>query len=603
MDLAPGARVDRYVLVELLGEGGQGAVWKAEDLLHPGVVRALKLVPLSLSRPNDAERIRREARALARLAHPSLVSSHALFEDLRLGVLGIAMDFVDGASLKSHERDPRLTQRHRFAVLSHIAHALAYVHENGVAHRDLKLDNVLVTKAFWGEPLDAKNVKVVDFGIAKLDSGVQPLTQLDTVIGTLSYLAPEELDPAHFGDRYPPAADVFAFGLLGWRLFVGEHPTGLPPSATIVNFAAAYLRALTSEAPWPPGAPPGPLGRLLSDCLALQVRQRIPNGQELARRCDELVGAAPSARPVLAPTQALESRPTEVANPPPRVRETLDLPPLEPVVSATQATVLEGARPAPGPAPAVARAPANPPSTGRIPWLFLTGIVVMLGGAAALTYYALFVNLRGEALPPPLPTSVGLVRPAPRDDAASAAPDAAPAASAALGRPADCAADAPLCACCPSGRDCAGACEDWVQPSEHFRLRPGILEIERAEAGAPGPKTEICTHLSTEKELEHCATLAELGDGGFTANPLDLEGLDLIQTGVEIAVYQRWLSEVPIARGALKRPVSRSELCKGLVLGARELSEPGPVRRLVLYLDPAESDGGSRCAGAASSPP
>ncbi|HMJ15287.1 MAG TPA: serine/threonine-protein kinase, partial [Polyangiaceae bacterium] len=224
MDLTSGARVDRYVLLELLGEGGQGSVWKAEDLLHPGTLVALKLVPLALSRPNDVERVRREARALARLEHPTLVASHALFEDLKLSVLGIAMDFVDGAALRKHEDDPRLTPEHRVTVLGHIAHVLAYVHQRGVSHRDLKLDNVLVTRAFWQEPHDSKNVKLVDFGIAKLDAPLQPLTQLDTIIGTLAYLAPEQLDPAHFGEGTAPSADVFAFGILGWRLLFGGHP-------------------------------------------------------------------------------------------------------------------------------------------------------------------------------------------------------------------------------------------------------------------------------------------------------------------------------------------------------------------------------------------
>ena len=288
MDFAPGDRVDRYVLVQPLGEGGQGSVWRAEDPLAPGQPRAIKLVPLVLARPNDVERVRREARALAKLEHASLVRCHALFEDLKHSALGVVMDFVDGTSLRVAADEPWMTDQHRVAALRHIARALSYVHQEGVVHRDLKLDNVLVRRAFWDAPEKAENIKLVDFGIAKVSDGSHALTAVDTIVGTLAYLSPELLDPAFFKSSGATAAvDVFAFGVLAWKLLVGGHPTGLPAGAGIVDYGAAYRALANRELPWPADAPSGAWGTLLSDCLRVRAPDRIADGRLLAERCEQ----------------------------------------------------------------------------------------------------------------------------------------------------------------------------------------------------------------------------------------------------------------------------------------------------------------------------
>ncbi|HEY3235892.1 MAG TPA: serine/threonine-protein kinase, partial [Polyangiaceae bacterium] len=308
MDLYPGARLDRYVLLELLGEGGQGAVWKAKDPLGDGQLRALKLVGLSLSRPNDVERVRREARALSRLQHPSLTTCHALFEDLQRGALGVVMDYVEAVSLKKAQDDPRLDLALKLKVLSHIAHSLAYVHEQGVTHRDLKLDNVLLTHEFWQAPDRPENLKLVDFGIAAVSGNPQPLTALDTVVGTLAYLAPELIDPAHFsGDTLAPTLDIFAFGILGHKLLFGSHPAQTPPNASLIDYAMAYRHAQRLGAAWPEKLEASGLPGVLRDCLALKVDKRIRNGTELSLRVDRAL-----AEPFdTAPYQAMEP-PTHV---------------------------------------------------------------------------------------------------------------------------------------------------------------------------------------------------------------------------------------------------------------------------------------------------
>ena len=212
----------------MLGEGAQGSVWKADDLLHPEQPRALKLVRLAATRRDDAERVRREARGLSTLKHASLVSCHALFEDLKLGVLGMALDFVDGQSLGKALVDSRLTDRHRVKALCHVARALAYVHGEGHLHRDLKLDNVLVTQKFYENPEEPSNVKLVDFGIARFGVVDQALTATNAIVGTMTYIAPELLDPRFFGAKEPsPAADVFAFGVMAHKISARRPPNGL----------------------------------------------------------------------------------------------------------------------------------------------------------------------------------------------------------------------------------------------------------------------------------------------------------------------------------------------------------------------------------------
>jgi len=596
VELTPGARVDRYVLVEPLGEGGQGAVWKAEDLLHPGLPRALKLVPLALSRPNDVERVRREAHALARLEHPSLVASHALFEDLKLAVLGIAMDFVDGTTLRKHTNDARLTERHRMAVLRHVAHALAYVHRNGVVHRDLKLDNLLVTTDFWATPDDPKNVKLVDFGIAKVEGGSQPLTQLDTVVGTLAYLAPEQLDPAHFSDNLPKAADVFAFGILGWYLLVGDHPTALPPNATIVDFASAYRQAANSSLPWPPGIPIGRWGELLRDCLALRTSARLRTGEELARRLDELTGADAIVRPAASSRSVLETSPTSVASPGAMPGATVDIAPLrgadgrvEPARTASPDAPARGAPDAPNRSDGFA---VHAKSSAILWWLAPACALVALGAAGVAAYYALRANRAPEMLPPPLPTSVGSSQTLGSDlELTSEGLDGN--AGAAAFRPADCDSQAALCTCCPSGQDCAGHCDDIVSLAEHWQLRVGSLAMTTSDSAPLTPDTEVCLRVASRKDVEKCTRLVALSDGGIVADALDVDGMDLVQNGIEVAVYQKSLTPVPLARDTLKRSVKRLELCKGIELTS--LEEPGPVERIVLYLDPANAVPLVRC--------
>jgi eukaryotic-like serine/threonine-protein kinase len=280
MNLAPGDRVDRFLLRERIGVGGQAEVWRVEDSLSPGSTSAIKLLHDSA----EAERVRREAFELTRLRHPSVVRGHGIFENHQSRV-GVVMELVEGRTLLGLVGDPRLDERAKFFVLLHVANALAHVHAHGVVHRDVKLENVLVTDAFFRTPHDPATVKLIDFGIAVRSRNPHPLTRAGFVMGTTPYLAPEQVDPRHFGGwRDTPESDVFAFGILAWRVLGDDalqHPTGLRNIASLDEFAIAYRRAEHDR--WPIGIRHPAYRALLRKTLALRPEARIRNGAELVR--------------------------------------------------------------------------------------------------------------------------------------------------------------------------------------------------------------------------------------------------------------------------------------------------------------------------------
>ncbi|WP_159397407.1 serine/threonine-protein kinase [Sorangium cellulosum] len=290
MHLHPGVRVDRYTLIEPLGRGGQGAVWKVHDPLD-GSLRALKLFFLGDLDAAAAERARREARAVAGASHPALVPCRALFEVPAEGLVGLVFDFVQGEALTGAAARMSLAQRG--AALGQLAAALAHVHGLGLVHRDLKPANVLVTDAFWGAAGAPGGVRLIDFGIAARAGNPRPLTATGSVIGTVAYMSPELLAPGRWLPlREGFSRDVFAFGVLACELVCGAHPTGLAPDAPVEAFIDAYFAAEQGHRPWPPPAPDAFWAEVLRACLAIQPRQRPVSGAALLPRVEAAAAAA-----------------------------------------------------------------------------------------------------------------------------------------------------------------------------------------------------------------------------------------------------------------------------------------------------------------------
>jgi len=236
------AAFPQYEILEFIGAGGMGAVYKARQPKLDRFV-ALKILPQRLAcHPRFAESFSREARVLARLNHPSIVTVHDFGESS--GFFYLVMEYVDGANLRQAMAAGRFSPDSALAIVPRICEALQFAHEQGILHRDIKPENIL---------LDARGrVKIADFGIAKLmgeKAGNATLTVEGAVVGTPSYMAPEQLErPRDVDNR----ADIYSLGVVFYEMLTGELPVGrfAPPSqksAVDPRVDPIVLRSLEKE--------------------------------------------------------------------------------------------------------------------------------------------------------------------------------------------------------------------------------------------------------------------------------------------------------------------------------------------------------------------
>jgi Tol biopolymer transport system component len=275
MPLAAGARLGPYEVLSPLGAGGMGEVYRARDTRLDRTV-ALKVLPVDAAGASHLERLRREARAVARLSHPHICTLHDVGEDG--GRVFLVMECVDGETLARRlDRGPLpLDQALRCAI--EIAEALDAAHRQGVVHRDLKPGNVMLTR---------DGVKLLDFGLARLEEpeeggpsdppteGLQ-LTAEGTVPGTLPYMSPEQLE----GRKADSRTDIFALGCVIYEMVAGKRPFS-------ANSRASLIGAILHEDPpslstIQPLAPPA-LDRVVAACLAKEPDDRWQSARDLAR--------------------------------------------------------------------------------------------------------------------------------------------------------------------------------------------------------------------------------------------------------------------------------------------------------------------------------
>ena len=289
---------DRYELEEEVGSGGMSSVFCARDRQLERRVAIKILHERYRGEDEYVERFRREARAVARLTHPNIVTVIDRGEDD--GRQFIVFEYVDGENLKELvERTGRLPLRRALELTLATARGLAFAHENGLVHRDVKPQNVLLS----GEG----EVKVTDFGIARsldVDHGV---TQTGTVMGTSNYLSPEQAS----GQPVTPATDVYSLGVVLWELLTGDVP--FPGD----NFVAVALRHINEQPPplreLRPDVPPR-LAAAVERALAKDPSDRFPSmsafAEELRRCLSELDDTA--ERPIPAPVGPRRSYPPAV---------------------------------------------------------------------------------------------------------------------------------------------------------------------------------------------------------------------------------------------------------------------------------------------------
>ncbi|HWB10342.1 MAG TPA: serine/threonine-protein kinase [Pirellulales bacterium] len=232
----------QFEAIELIGQGGMGAVYKARQ---PKLDRwvAIKILPRDAAQaPGFADRFTREARALAQLSHPNIVAVYDFGQTD--GLYFFVMEYVDGTDLRrlvaSHELSPEAA----LAIVPQVCDALHFAHSEGIVHRDVKPENILVDKK--------GRVKMADFGLAKLlgreaESG--HLTATHQVMGTPRYMAPEQIERPQLVDH---RADIYALGVVLYEMLTGELPLGrfAPPSAKVqvdVRLDEVVFRALEKE--------------------------------------------------------------------------------------------------------------------------------------------------------------------------------------------------------------------------------------------------------------------------------------------------------------------------------------------------------------------
>lgn len=284
----------RYLIEARIGTGGMAGVYRARDeLLGRGV--AVKVLHPSLAHsPELVERFRREATSAARLSHPSIVAVYDSGE--ADGVLFIVMEHVEGITLRSlldrfgHFDPP--TTRH---VARGVADALDHAHTKGIVHRDVKPENILLSPQ--------GHVKVVDFGIAKALGAEATHLTTERGMGTVAYVAPEQLSRSQIDGR----ADVYALGAITYEMLTGRPPySGDTPQA--VAAARVYTPVLS------PGVSPKIDGAVMK-ATAARPEDRFETAGEFARALGE--GAAPT---FLVATDRLPPAPPTAAPPPPPVR-------------------------------------------------------------------------------------------------------------------------------------------------------------------------------------------------------------------------------------------------------------------------------------------
>ena len=274
MALSPGTRLGPYEIVAPLGAGGMGEVYRAKDS-RLGREVALKVLPADVaSHPERLARFEREARMVAALSHPNIVVLHSIEDDG--GVRFITMELVEGASLDKHVTPGGLAVARVIELGIALADALASAHEKGVIHRDLKPANVMLTR-------DGR-VKVLDFGLAKLTAEANDSTQAPTlgaplsaaglVVGTVPYMAPEQLRAEAVDAR----TDVFALGIILYELATGSRPF---KGATFADVSSAILRDAPKSLTSLRADLPGELERVVSRCLEKDPRARFQTALDL----------------------------------------------------------------------------------------------------------------------------------------------------------------------------------------------------------------------------------------------------------------------------------------------------------------------------------
>jgi eukaryotic-like serine/threonine-protein kinase len=303
MPLQAGTRLGPYEVITLIGAGGMGEVWLATEL-RLGRKVALKLLPADLTRdPIRIQRFEQEARAASALNHPNVCTIHAL-DQTSDGQHYIAMEYVEGDTLRQRLATSRLSVREALDIAIQVAAALSVAHTAGIIHRDIKPENVM---------LRADGVvKVLDFGLAKLApvapegaDTTQMLVQTDagTVVGTAAYMSPEQAR----GQQVDARTDIWSLGVMLYEMIAGRSPFSAPSASDVL--AAILQNEPAPVARFDPDAP-AEVQRILTKTLRKDRSQRYQSVQDLLLDLQALREELQShARSGSAPVTAITTEP------------------------------------------------------------------------------------------------------------------------------------------------------------------------------------------------------------------------------------------------------------------------------------------------------
>src|ERR1700674_5552019 len=277
MAILPGRRLGPYEILSAIGAGGMGEVYKARDTRLDRVV-AIKVLPAHLAdRPELRERFDREAKTIASLNHPHICTLHDTGHQDETDFL--VMEYLEGETLAQRLLKGPLPIQQVLQYAIEIADALDKAHRKGITHRDLKPGNIMLTKT---------GTKLLDFGLAKLKqhvapatvslselpTAIDPLTAHGAIVGTLQYMAPEQLE----GKEVDARTDIFAFGVVVYEMATGKRAFEGKTQASVIG-------AILKDDPTPisslqPMTPPA-LDRLMKKCLAKDPEERWQNAHDL----------------------------------------------------------------------------------------------------------------------------------------------------------------------------------------------------------------------------------------------------------------------------------------------------------------------------------
>ena len=282
-----GQTLSHYEVLEELGRGGMGAVYKARDIVLDRML-AIKVLHPDLANPTRERRFIQEAKAASSLNHPNIVTIYEIFHVANAPC--IAMEYVTGETLEKHlERGPMPLRRGLNCAIE-IADALAKAHEAGIVHRDVKPSNIMITATGL--------VKILDFGLAKLieisdefDTGAR-LTQEGRIVGTPPYLSPEQAQ----AEKVDARSDIFSLGAVMYEMFSGNRPfereSNVDMLAAVVRDHPKKIRSVAKDLP-------ASLEKLIAQCLEKKVERR-PQQMDEVKEALESIGHSETLTSLLA---------------------------------------------------------------------------------------------------------------------------------------------------------------------------------------------------------------------------------------------------------------------------------------------------------------